>query len=520
MTMRIVTGEEMRHIDRRTIEERGIPGRDLMESAGKAVVNLIMTRIHPRHVALVTGKGNNAGDGFVVARLLHKAGLEVKLLLLAEEEELSGDALASFLALPHEIPRFTCHTREQIPSFLNEADSIVDALLGTGVKGEVKGLYADVITAMNRSPGCVVSVDIPSGLPADAPYFDGLCVHADFTVAMGLPKLGMVQYPARGFCGEIIVDSLLFPDDLLSSPMSSRCSLITSELVRALLPPRPPDGHKGTFGSVLIVAGSPGMTGAASMTALASARSGTGLVYVAIPQSLNPILEVKLTEPLTIPLPTDVEGIPDMRMYEGIMEKAKFVDAIAVGPGMGRAPQTQELIRKLFITIEKPLVLDADGINAFEDRPELLKKRTGPGILTPHPGELSRLVHIPPSEIQKNRLEAARKYASEFQLILVLKGAATVIAEPGGEVFVNSSGNTALSKGGSGDVLTGLIAGFLAQGASSLSAAILGVFLQGLSGEIASREKTERAALPGDVIESIPLAFKQLIGDSRTKGIR
>jgi len=516
--MRIVTGAEMREIDRRTIEERAVPGRDLMEKAGLAVVNLILGRIDPRRIALVTGKGNNAGDGFVIARLLHKAGLEVKILLLAEEEELSGDALASFLVLPPEIPRFPCQTREQIPSFLNEVDCIVDAILGTGVRGPVKGVYADIIAAINQSPACVVSVDIPSGLPSDAAWFDGLCVHADFTVTMGLPKMGMAQYPARGFCGEMIVAPLVFPDDLLSAPMPSRMNLITAEMAGSLLPPRPPDGHKGTFGSVLIVAGSPGMTGAAAMTALSAARSGSGLVYVAIPQSLNPILEVKLTEPLTIPLPTTGEGIPDMLMYEGILQRIESMDSVALGPGMGRAPQTQDLIRKLFLTVKKPLVLDADGINAFENHADLFKKRIDPAILTPHPVELSRLVHIPPSEIQKNRMETARKYAAEFQVILVLKGAATVIAEPGGEVFINSSGNTALSKGGSGDVLTGLIAGFLAQGSSPLTAAILGVFLHGLSGEIASREKTERAALPSDVIDAIPQAFKQVTGSFRKNG--
>ena len=510
--MRIVTAEEMRDIDRRTILERGVPGMVLMEKAGQAVADLILGRIFPRSIALVTGKGNNAGDGFVVARLLHKAGQEVKLLLLADKAELSGDALLNFQALPPEIPQFLCQTREQIPSFLNQADCIVDAILGTGARGEIKGVYADVISAINQSPACVVSVDIPSGLPSDAVWFDGLCVHADFTVAMGLPKMGMVQYPARGFCGEMIVDPLVFPEDLLSAPRASRTNLITSEVARSLFPLRPPDGHKGTFGSVLIIAGSPGMTGAAVMTALSAARSGAGLVYAAIPKSLNPILEVKLTEPLTLPMPTSEEGIPDMLMYEGIMKKIESMDAVALGPGMGRAPKTQDLIRKLFLTIDKPLVLDADGLNAFENQADLFKTRSHPAILTPHPGELSRMVQIPASEIQMNRMETARKYAEEFQAILVLKGAATVIAEPGGEVFVNSSGNTALSKGGSGDVLTGLIAGFLAQGSQPLSAAICGVFLQGLSGEIASRQKTERAALPGDVIEAIPLAFMEVSG--------
>ena len=519
--MRIVTGEEMRHIDRVTIEERGIPGLHLMEQAGGAVADLILDKIRPGLACVVTGKGNNAGDGFVTARLLHKEGIKVRLLMLAPEDDLSGDALSNFRSLPPEIPRFLCKTPDELASYLDnlgEADCIVDAILGTGIKGEVRGLFAEAIELINGSPAWRVAVDIPSGMPADKPYFDALCIRADYTITMGLPKLGMVQYPAAGYCGELIVAPLGFPQDLVTAPMESKCQLITRGMVKARLPRRPPDAHKGTFGTVLIMAGSPGMTGAAAMTALAAARSGTGLVFVAIPRDLNPILEVKLTEPLTMPLPTEEPGIPDAKMLPGIMEKAEISEAVALGPGMGRAPQTRELIHKLLPRIEKPLVLDADGINAFEplqssgqDNPlVLLKNRKYPTILTPHPGELSRLTGISASEIQKDRLAIARRFSSEYGVILVLKGAGTIIAEPGGEVFISLKGSTSLSKGGSGDILTGLVAGFLAQGLEPVDAAVSGVYLHGLAGELAAEIKTERAALPGDVIDQIPEAVKSL----------
>ncbi|HRR99546.1 MAG TPA: NAD(P)H-hydrate epimerase, partial [Candidatus Sumerlaeia bacterium] len=398
--MKITTAEEMREIDRISIEERGVPSLSLMENAGMAVSQYILHRIAPKHVAVVTGKGNNAGDGFVAARHLYNAGIKVTLLMLSGEKELSGGAERNYSVLSLEIPRYLCTMGSQIAMNLEEADCVVDAILGTGVKGEVNGLYREAIEAINESQTTVVSVDIPSGLPADAEYFDGLCVHADCTITMGLPKIGMMQYPAAGFCGEIIAAPIGHPEDLLNECCESRTHLITMELARETLPYRPADGHKGTFGSVLAVAGSTGMTGAAALCSLSAARSGAGLVFLAIPQSLNPILEIKITEPITIPLPTKEDGIPDTGMLSGILDKSRFVDAIALGPGMGRTAGAQSLIREVYAQSTVPLVLDADGINAFQGAAHLLGERKAPAILTPHPGEMSGLIGIPSGEIQ------------------------------------------------------------------------------------------------------------------------
>jgi len=501
----------MRRIDRITIEERGISGLTLMERAGRAVANLILDRIKPRSIAVVTGKGNNAGDGFVVARILHRGGLPVVLFMLAGGESLSGDALTNFQSLPTDIPRIPVTEADQIARAAGRNDCIVDAILGTGVKGKVTGLFASVIERINSRESTVVAVDIPSGLPADAPYFDDLCVHADYTVTMGLPKIGMMQHPATSYCGEIVVADIGFPTDLLEAETSLKCNLVTPRMTRSLFPERPPAGHKGTFGSAFIIAGSSGMTGAAAMAAMAAARSGAGLVFVAVPESLNPVLEVKITEPITIPLPTRTPGVPDPGMLDLLLEKADEMDAVALGPGMGRAGETKDLIRELVTGISKPLVLDADGLNAFSGgHMERIGKRKAPLILTPHPGELARMIDLETGRIQKNRINTAREFAVKYKAVLVLKGAGTVIADPGGQIFINPTGNTALSKGGSGDILTGLIAGFLAQGLEPLESCMLGVYAHGLAGELAAVEKTEIAALPGDVLEQIPQVFKIL----------
>jgi NAD(P)H-hydrate epimerase len=508
--MKIVTGEEMREIDRIVISDRGVSSLSLMELAGTAVAHFVMGKIEPKHVVVITGRGNNAGDGFVATRLLHNAGVPVTLVMLSDEGGLSPDALTNYHALSPDISRFICTMGSQVALNFEAEDCIIDAILGTGVKGEVTGLFREAIEAVNNSGATVVAVDIPSGLPADEEYFDGLCVHADYTVTFGLPKLGMMQYPAAGWCGEVIVASIGFPEDLLTAPSPTKCYLITPKMAREILPARPPHSHKGTFGSVLVVAGSVGMTGAATLTSLAAARSGVGIVFLAIPKSLNPILEVKLTEPITIPLPTKFEGLPDTGMLDGILEKSAHVNSLAIGPGLGRTEGARNLTREIYARTVLPLVLDADGVNAFQGAVNLLKKRDAPAILTPHPGELASLLGMGVQEIQKRRISVARGFARDYNVILVLKGARTVIASPSGDVFINRTGDTALSKGGSGDLLTGLIGGFLAQGVMPLKAAILGVYLHGLAGEKTSAIKTERAALPTDVLDAIPLAFNEL----------
>jgi hydroxyethylthiazole kinase-like uncharacterized protein yjeF len=507
--MKFVSAEEMREIDRISIQERGIPSLTLMERAGEAVASLIIERISPRSAAVVTGKGNNAGDGFVVARLLHQEGVRTKVFMLGEPQSLTGDALHNFDRLPEKIEKETIEEARVLSAQLGEFDCTVDAILGTGVKGGIEGLFAECIGAMNHSAKAIVAVDIPSGLSADESYFDGTCVHADYTVTFGLPKIGMVIHPGVEFVGDLHVADLGFPKDLLENPALTH-NLITARTISEQLPPRPLDSNKRTFGYVLIIAGSVGMTGAAILAAQAAGRSGAGLIYVATPASLNPILEVRLTEAVTIPLACGDGLHLDELSLDGAREWIARVDVVALGPGIGQHSSTKRFVQTLLAEIDLPLILDADGINALTELPQQLKQRRAPTLLTPHPGEMSRLIKSTPQEVQRSRIQTARSFAREHNVVLVLKGARTLIAEPSGQIFVNPTGNTGLAKGGSGDVLTGLIAGFAAQGLPLRDAAVCGVYLHGVAGDLAAAEIGARAMIPSDVITYISKAFRSL----------
>jgi hydroxyethylthiazole kinase-like uncharacterized protein yjeF len=509
--MKIVNAEEMREIDRIAIEQRGIPSLTLMERAGEAVARLIIEKIRPRSVAVVTGKGNNAGDGFVAARLLHAAGISTTVLMLGAPESLAGDALRNYDRLPDDLKKENVGDAGVLAHKLQSADCILDAILGTGVKGAVEGFFAECIHCINRSGKTIVSVDIPSGLLADEVYFEGVSVRANYTVTFGLPKIGMVIHPGAEFVGELHVADLGYPRDLLDNPALTH-NLITAEMIRERLPMRPADSNKRTFGYALIVAGSVGMTGAAILAAHAALRSGAGLIYVAIPASLNPILEVQLTEAITIPVPC-ADGLHfDELSLDEVRKRIKSVDVVALGPGIGQMPETKRFARALFAEIDRPLILDADGINALAETTHLLTSSPSqaPRLLTPHPGEMSRLLGSSAQEVQRSRIRTARAFAQKHNVALVLKGARTVIAEPSGQVFINPTGNTGLAKGGSGDVLTGLIAGFAAQELSLLDAALCGVYVHGLTADLAAEDIGERAMIPSDLIAYISKAFRSL----------
>jgi len=507
--MKIATVSEMREIDKIAIEERGIPGLDLMEQAGKSVADFICEKLSPRKIAIVTGKGNNAGDGFVTARLLALKGLKVYLLLLSPADELKGDALTNFARLPEDIEKISIQNAGEVVPYFNHSDVIVDAILGTGVSGEVTGLYGEVIKMINSSEKPVIAVDIPSGLLGDGGWSGGPVVKANWTVTMGIPKLGMVIYPGVLYTGELKVAPLSFPDDLLKSDKLKH-NLIEIGEVKSFFPERKADSNKRTFGYVFIVAGSPGLTGAAILAGKSAARSGAGIVYIGIPQNLNPIIETSLIEPVSIPLLCRDGYHLDSHSIKKILEISQKVDVVAIGPGIGTNLNTWEAVQDLIKVIEKPLVLDADGINAIQDYPDVLKKRKYPTIITPHPGEMARILKTSPQEIQKERIKVAGDFSKNFGVITVLKGARTIIADSDGTICVNPTGNSGLAKGGSGDVLTGLISGFLAQGMTPLKAAIAGVFIHGLSADLAVSELDERFLLPSDIINYLNKTFKHL----------
>ena len=505
--MKVVTAAQMQEIDRIAIRERAIPGLALMERAGRAVADEALERFEPDSVIILAGKGNNGGDGFVAARWLSKAGVRCKLFLFGDPSELKGDALAHYRQMPPEIDSQVRSSAEGLASELASCDLVIDALLGTGARGAAKGLLGEAILAMNASATPVLAVDIPSGLPSDGAAPEGPCVRAAATVTMGLPKVGMLLHPGIEYTGTVTVNDLGFPPDLIESPQL-QLNVFGPDEIGSFLPDRPRNGNKGTFGKALILAGSPGMTGAAVLAARAAGRSGAGLILCGVPRELGPVFDQLLVEAVKRPLPSDSEGRFDAASIEAALQLAEEADAVALGPGLSTQPGVAEFVAALVERYRGPLILDADGLNVLGREPAALRRRSGPAILTPHPGEMGRLIGKSAAEVQCDRLGVARSFAARYNIIVVLKGAQTVIAEPDGQATINASGNTGLAKGGSGDVLTGLVAGLAAQGLSPARAAQVGVFLHGLAGDLAARRIGVRAMTPGDVIDSLGEAFQ------------
>ncbi len=517
--MKVVTAKEMRDIDSQTINEIGIPGIVLMENAGLAVVRAI-EREFPLSsfckVAVFAGKGNNGGDGLVIARHLTQKGYEVITYLLAEPEKFSGDALTNLKIAQNiglKIDHILSYEQLNEKKFdIKQNDIIVDAIFGTGLSGPVRGVASDVIEFLNSTKIPIIAVDLPSGLDADTGKVEGACIKAEITVTMALPKRGLLLYPGAKFVGKLEIDDIGIPQSVINSNNIS-INLTRSDRVKDLLPDRPRDGHKGLFGRVLVIAGSVGLTGASAMASLSALRVGAGLVTLAIPESLNPIMEAKLTEVMTLPLPETLYQTLSLRSYDIIMQMIDNFDVVAIGPGLSRNRETIELARRLCEDIEIPKVIDADGLNALAEDKDSLRKLGEKAILTPHPGEMARLIGTTVSDVQSDRINTAINFAKEYGVILVLKGVPTVVADPSGEAYLNTTGNPGMASGGTGDVLTGVIAGFLAQRLNEKYSAILGAYVHGLAGDLASMEKGDRGLIASDLIDFLPKAIKRIASD-------
>ncbi len=522
--MRVVTANEMRSLDKRTIEELGLPGIVLMEHAGRAVARVVEEQLEGNHggsVLVCAYKGNNGGDGFVAARLLANSGYEVDVALFCHPHELGGDAEANFgflEAFPVNVYVFDGDQgwEQDFDDLLGEASVIVDALLGTGIQGAVRPPLDRVIQAINAQGGPhgarVVAVDLPSGLDADKGTYANACIQADVTVTMALPKLGLVIYPGRRLAGQLVVADISIPEVFVNELSPARWLIGKHELAD-LLPARPEDAHKGTFGRLYVIAGSPGFTGAATLTASAAVRTGAGLVTVGAPEAVHDLLEVKLTEAMTEPLADDSDGRFDSAALEAVQRRLAGVDALALGPGIGRGGTLPEFVHRVLAAAAQhgvPTVIDADGLNALADTGapttglKALSELGVRAILTPHPGELGRLLSRTPAEIQGARIDSALEAARLSGAVVVLKGASTVVASPEGEVALNLTGNSGMASGGTGDVLTGIIGGLLAQGVPPLEAACAGVYVHGRAGELVERDIGERALTASDMIATLP----------------
>ncbi|TWJ13882.1 NAD(P)H-hydrate dehydratase [Geobacter argillaceus] len=512
--MKVVTGAVMQQMDRRTIEEYGVPGLALMENAGRvcalAIHEAYGNRPGPSAVILA-GKGNNGGDGYVIARMLREMEWSVMLVVLARREEIGGDALVNLERLPDDLPRF-CLTEQELNKVapgLAGATVVVDALLGTGLKSEVQGLYAATIAMINDCGRPVVAVDIPSGINAASGKVLGCAVRADLTATFALAKLGHVLYPGADYAGELLVRDIGIPRAVADE--AAGYDYLDPAAANALLCPRSRTAHKGSNGHCLVIAGATGKTGAAAMAANSAVRAGAGLVTLAVPATLHAILEVKTTEAMTVPLQDGGRGYLGADARADIMQVLAGRNAVALGPGLGWHSDTAQLVRRLVELVAAPLVIDADGLNAVSEEPAVLQRTLSSSvILTPHPGEMARLAGITIAEVENDRIGTAGTFAREHGVYLVLKGARTVIAAPDGRVAVNGSGNPGMATGGMGDVLAGVLTALLAQGYDPFTACCLGVFCHGLAGDLVAQDKGEIGMSAMDVQEMLPYAFKRI----------
>lgn len=510
--MEVVSGPQMQSIDRRAIEEIGIPGVVLMERAGLKAFEEISLFFQERgwedpRITILAGKGNNGGDGLVVARLLSSLGYSLRVLLLAQVEDLKGEAAVNGRILKNlGIPLEEVTSLEDILPLLEGSTIIIDALLGTGLKGRVRGLVEKVIHAVNNWEIPIISLDIPSGLDSDTGEILGCAVEAVMTITFARPKLGHLLYPGASLVGDLKVVDIGIPYQAVREEEVFR-HLLTPEELSAFLPYHSTDAHKGACGHLLLLAGSTGMTGAATLAANGALRGGCGLVTLGLPQSLNSILEMKLTEAMTRPLKEEVLGFLGSEALDGVEDLLPKLHGVALGPGIGQEPSTALLVERV-LSLSLPLVLDADGINLLGD-PSILKKREAPTILTPHPGELARLLSVDIKDVQRRRIQITEEFAREHQVILVLKGAPSIISD-GETTFINTTGNQGMATAGSGDVLTGLIASLMVQRVTPLRAASLGVYLHGLAGDLGVCTLGTHSLTAYDLVEYLPEAFLQL----------
>jgi len=510
---KIVTVSEIRNIDRRAIEEVGIPGVVLMEKAGLTVARTVMDFLGENNgdrVLVFCGKGNNGGDGLVAARELFNKGFDVYVYIFTKKEEIKGAALTNLIIAENMGLNIEfVYYEKWFDEFFIEGDIIIDALLGTGISGRVYGIIGKAIGLINSMNVPVVSVDIPSGLNSDTGQFEGDCIEAVKTVTMGLKKKGLVVSPGREMAGEVIVADIGYPEEVVNKENVSLNIPEEPEILR-LLPTRRVNCNKTECGKVFILSGSRGMTGAAALASLAVLRTGAGLAVLGIPESLNLIMEEKLTEVITFPLPETKQGTLSVKAKNKIMERLEWADVLAVGPGLSRNPETIELILSILPEVKIPMVVDADGLFPVSGRLEFFSHIESDIIITPHEGEFSRLMKTEIDEVLKDRIESTKKAASILKVNVLLKGSPTVISCPDRDTFLIPVGNPGMATGGIGDVLTGIIAGLAGQGLSMVDAGVAGAYLHGKAGDIARKEKGEMGLIASDVLECIPYAIESI----------
>lgn len=528
--MKVLTAAQMREADRRTTEQHGVPSLQLMENAGTRVVEFLAGRfadLPHRRIAVLCGKGNNGGDGLVVARLLHQRACQLSVLLFALPEAVEGDAAINLKRWRDAggVVRVVTSEAEWTAARaeVTQAKTIIDAMLGTGLTGPVEGLLARVIADINQlfvwpwsGSGCtsIVAVDVPSGLPSDSGEPLGPAISAHFTISFTAPKPCLLLPPNCEHAGELYVAQIGTPQEMLNQDDSLRLHWLEPLEFAGLPLSRKPNSHKGDYGHALIIAGSRGKTGAAVLAAMGALRAGAGLVTVATPERVLGIVASFLPEMMTEPLAgTDVDTISLRSLdYGRFAEIVKGKNALAIGPGLGTHSETQQFVRAILRDSPIPIILDADGLNAFVGRASELREHQAPLAVTPHPGEMARLLGCTTAQVQANRLELALQSAAKWNAMVVLKGYRTIIATPDGRAFINSTGNPGMATGGTGDVLTGMLAGLTAQFSTDPWERVLGlgVYLHGLAGDLAAGQVGEASLIATDLVAAIPTAWESL----------
>ncbi len=512
--MKAVTGAQMGQIDKYCIEKLGIPGVLLMENAALKIVQQVIEYVGccpatAGKVIFIAGKGNNAGDAFAAARHLLVRGFDIIIYCLFEKSLLTGDAGLNFDIVQRMGANIRYINEEtDLSEFTEEAEKaavIIDGIFGTGFKGEIKGYIADIIRIINQCSKYTLSIDIPSGVESASGQVSGICIEADETVTFELPKIGQLVYPGADFTGKLIIEGIGMPSEAIEN-LDINTFLIDSQVVKSIIPKRKADFNKGSCGKIAVVTGSHGMAGSGCLTSKSALRTGSGLVYIAAPKSLINVYQSVVPEAVGKGLPEN-DGILGPDSIDIISDLIKKCDAAAIGPGLSSNECIYYIISSIAEKIEVPVVLDADALNALTKDTGLFKKFKGDVVITPHPGEMSRLTGLSIDHIQENRLEVARKYSRLWGVTVVLKGAKTIVADSGGRLYINPTGNSGMATAGSGDSLTGIIVALMGLGAGAVEAAVAGVYLHGLAGDIAAQKHGEYGMTAMDIVDNIPQAI-------------
>jgi len=504
--MKIARVEEMQKLDRDAIQKYGISDELLMENAGLAVYQVIARKlgVKNRHFLIFCGTGNNGGDGLVVARKLYSNGAHVHICILSNPEKYKDAALKNWQIIQKlNLPALIMPTIEEIRSLIKPDNIVIDAIFGTGLTSDIKGIYFQVIQFINQNNNPVVSIDIPSGINGNNGTISGIAIKADYTITFGLPKVGNILYPGYEYGGNLSISHISFPPDLYN-----RQEIKIQINIPVKIPDRPVDGHKGSFGNALFIAGAQNYYGAPYFSSLSFLKAGGGYSRLAAPASLIPYISTRAGEVVFLPQKETNIGTIGLSNYNELLECSEKMDIVVIGPGLSLQEETQALIRKLIVEIKKPLLIDGDGLTALSQEISILKARQHPTILTPHSGEMARLITLKAQKIKEDPIYIIQEFTRNYNTICILKGAHSIIGLPDGEVYINMTGNSGMASAGSGDILTGTIAAMFTLGLSIESAVRQGTLVHGFAGDLAAHQKGEDGMTAQDILESLPRAMK------------